>query len=141
MIHRATGYRETIEEDDGVDINPFLVFVLLFVSPYLLFYLLLALVTGQTDPQLLYFSVVNESNAALVKAWVIGTFVLSLLGTLWFSAKQTTQYLETRFSSPVPEAPKEEPAHFVIEEHDDSESEGPSSRYARLDSHIDDKDR
>ena len=135
---------------DDVTINPFYTFLLLFVTPYVLFFAMLMLITGQTDIQLLYYSVINESDTAVVKAWVIGSFVLSVLGTLFFSGYRTTDYLARRIRAGHEEARSGsilpvEPDHFVIEEvlHDEetnyNEEENRSpERYARLDSVIGD---
>ncbi len=135
---------------DDVDINPFYTFILLFITPYVLFFAILMLITGQTDIELLYYSVMNESDTAVIKAWVIGSFVLSVLGTLFFSGYRTTDYIARRIRAGREEISggsvlPVEPDHFVIEEvaHDEEtepEEETPRSpeRYARLDGVIGD---
>ena len=146
----SVGTNEYDGISDEININPLYIFLLLFITPYLLFFLMLMLITGQSDIELLYLSVMNESNMTVIKAWVIGSFVLSVAGTLFFSSYRTTDYVVRRFQKnrslaqsgsvlPV------EPSHFVIEEvhHDDtpdsqSESEHSPQRYARLDSVIGD---
>jgi len=131
------------DPSDYVELNPFVVFLILFIVPYLLFFGLLMLVTGQTDAMLLYASVVNESNDALIKAWVIGTFALSVVGTLWFSGVQTKQLIQSHLKKShelVPDSQKTGQTHFVIEQTDDSSvGQLSSKRYARLDSFIDDE--
>ena len=151
MAYASAPHDNTIV--DEVSINPFYTFLLLFVTPYIVFFLLLMLVTGQTDIELLYTSVINESNAAILKAWVIGSFVLSMIGSLFFSGYRTTDYIARRLRANKPmeggSVLPVEPSHFVIEEvqHDLPETttetmEHPAAeRYARLDSAIDDTQR
>ena len=144
---RTTEYDGTTDE---LDINPVYTFLLLFVTPYVLFFLMLMLITGQSDIELLYLSVMNESNTTILKAWVIGSFVLSITGTLFFSGYRTTDYIVRRLQKNANPAQSGsvlpvEPTHFVIEEvhHGDApdshdESDPSPERYARLDSVIGD---
>ncbi len=129
---------------DLIELNPIIVFTTLLVAPYLFFFLLLMFITGQTDPQLLLYSVLTESDTAVIKTWVIGSFILAVLGTLWFSGVQTKRIvfrLLVADKEPAALPHKTPNTHFVIEETDDDEHGGPLSpkRYARLDSTLDNK--
>ena len=137
-----------VHSGESVEVNPLTMFVLLLVMPYLLFFGLLMLLTGQTDIVLLFDSVVRESQTVYMKAWIIGTFILSVLGALWVSGYRTTNFITQRITGsrkrrggsvgePVP-------MHYVFEEtpHEEADpSESTPQRYARLDSVITDKDR
>ncbi len=130
--------------EDLIELNPIIVFTTLFVAPYVLFFLLLMLITGQTDPQLLLYSVLTESDTAVIKTWVIGSFILAVLGTLWFSGVQTKRVIFrwfVKYEEPAATSVKSSAPHYVIEETDSDEHGGPLSpkRYARLDSTLDAK--
>lgn len=77
---------------ENVDVNPFLVFVIVLVVPYLLFYILLMLVTGEINIVLLYKSVMSQNHTALLKTWVIGTFVLAVASSIFTALYRTGSY-------------------------------------------------
>lgn len=86
--------RETKEKSMEKPYLPVVLFFTLLIGPYLLFFLLLMLLTGNTDFILLYESIMQESNAVLLKTWIIGSFVLAILGTFYITTQQTKQLLK-----------------------------------------------
>ncbi|MEJ2501210.1 MAG: hypothetical protein P8Y65_08860 [Campylobacterales bacterium] len=74
----ASEFEHANKPGTEVRFNPFLVFVFFLTAPYLLFFLLLMLVTGQFDVVLLAEAVWERDWDAYMKTWVIGTFVLSV---------------------------------------------------------------
>jgi hypothetical protein len=115
---------------DNVDVNPFLVFVVVLVLPYLLFYILLMLVTGEINIVLLYESVMSNSHTALIKTWVIGTFVLAVASSLFTALYRTGSHLGHR---QPPRSQFHQKVNFVIEsaEHVE-EAEATKTRHAAL---------
>lgn len=90
-----TGGTKHSAESSGsvVTINPVLLFIIIFVSPYFLFMLTMMAVTGRTDIMLIYEAVAAHSDTVYFKAWIIGSFALAILGTLFFSGRRTKQYI------------------------------------------------
>jgi len=117
--------------DDTVRFNPLLVFIFLLAAPYILFFGLLMLVTGETDIALLIEAVWGGAWTVYMKTWVIGTFVLAVGGALFFSGYRTERYLIDRLfrgrrkggGSVLPHR------HYVIESHEEKRS---GTRYAGL---------
>lgn len=116
------------EKTEGKPYLPIAIFFALLVGPYILFLILLMLLTGHTDIALLYNSIMQESNDVLIKGWVIGTFVLAILGTFYITSQQTKQLIklqrqqarEAKFN-----ATRDRHSGFTIEktdEHPDSEA-------------------
>jgi len=81
------------ENESTNKLLPVLIFLGLLFGPYLLFALVLMLLTGKADVVLLYNSVMRESDTFLVKSWVIGSFILSILGTFIITSIQTKQLI------------------------------------------------
>lgn len=112
----AAEFRHPRARGETVSFNPFLLFVLLLITPYLLFFSLLMLVTGELNLSLLAESVWQGEWSVYMKTWVIGSFVLSVLGALFFGGYRTERYLTrhraVRRTRPRP-APHEH--HYVIE--------------------------
>lgn len=125
--------------EDDVNINPLMLFVILFITPYVLFFGLLMLITWQFNLALLYESVVQVGGTAYIKAWVIGTFLLAFFGALLFSGYRTKTYLSEHLLATKPQQlPTQKPMsyeHYTIEElpHDEAAVE---ARHLELDSVI-----
>ncbi|MHC3993586.1 hypothetical protein ACXWTF_02045 [Thiomicrolovo sp. ZZH C-3] len=114
-----------------VNVNPFLLFVLLLIAPYAFFLALLILVTGELDILLLIETVWQGEWRAYIKTWAIGSFVLALLGTLLFGGYRTERYLlRKRSSRTVTPQRGVQHSHFVIEAEPEPKDE---TRYADLD--------
>lgn len=126
---------------DKVSINPLMLFVLLFVMPYVLFFGLLMLITWQFNLVLLYESVMQVSGAAYIKAWVIGSFLLAFAGALLLSGYRTKSYLSEHLLAAKPQRLVRQKAaaisnvHYTIEEllHEDAAAE---ARHSELESVI-----
>ena len=88
-----TGAVRTVQNDIVVSVNPFLMFIMIFLVPYLLFFLLIMSVTGLVEPLLILETIIQKSSLDFVKIWVIGSFILSLLATLYLSGNSATHYL------------------------------------------------
>jgi hypothetical protein len=129
----ASEFEHANKPGTEVRFNPFLVFVFFLTAPYLLFFLLLMLITGQFDVVLLAEAVWERDWDAYMKTWVIGTFVLSVLSALFVSGYRTERYLVQHFSHPskprVPNASNPSAARYVIEPDTDEDSE---ARYSGL---------
>lgn len=106
--------------DNVVTFNPVVLFLLIFITPYILFVVTVMAVTGRTDIMLIYESVIANSDSVYFKAWMIGTFVLAILGSLFFSGRRTKQYLveqfdEKRSATAVQGGSVETETHYKIE--------------------------
>ncbi|WP_416768714.1 hypothetical protein ACM66T_01880 [Sulfurimonas sp. ST-25] len=117
--------------DSPVYVNPFLLFIILLVAPYLFFLGLLMIVTGELDILLLIETVWQGEWSAYTKTWAIGSFVLALLGALFFGGYRTERYLlRKRSSRSVTPQRGVQHSHFVIEAEPEPKDE---TRYADLD--------
>ncbi len=105
--------------EEGVNVNPFAIFLLLFITPYLLFYALLVLITGEVSLAILYNAVSSEDNTALLKTWIIGSFLLSIVGTAVISGASISRSIKRKISVQNRHSglSKSDP-HFVIERDD-----------------------
>ncbi len=113
--------QESYVEEEGVDVNIFVVFLLLFVTPYILFYTLLVLITGEADLIMLYEAVNSESNMAFIKTWIIGSFILSFIGSMLISGAKIGKSVKKRVSrmrsASVAKDSSQQP-HYTIETSD-----------------------
>ena len=129
-------------QQDEVEVNPFMLFMLLLIMPYVLFFGLLMLITWQFNLALLYESVVQVSGTVYIKAWVIGSFVLAFLGALLLSGYRTKSYLSEQLLAAKPQqltrqsaAPK---GHYTIEELPQEEG-AVEARHSQLERVIDEE--
>ncbi len=103
-----------------IDINPFMIFVIFMLLPYLLFFTLLVLLTGQHDLMLLYASVIDVSDTVYFKAWMIGSFLLSCSAAMILGGQRTKAYLLALWVKNRPmhlsEIKTEQEQCFLIEE-------------------------
>ena len=133
------GHRETT-----VNINMVLVFAFFLILPYILFFGLLMLLTGQIDVLLLYSAVMQKNDPVVIKAWVIGMFVLSVASTAYVSIYRTEKYLVRRLShhSGGSVGSAKVPESFVMESPEKvEETEESKTRHSGLGNVIDDKDQ
>jgi hypothetical protein len=126
----ATQLEHSRMKGGTVSVNPFLLFLMLLVAPYVLFLGLLVVVTGELDLFLLAETVWQGEWNAFAKTWIIGSFVLALLGALTFGGYRTERYLLRRRSAHTV-APRlaRHNSHYVIEDEPEPEDE---TRYADL---------
>ena len=133
------------EPTETVDVNMVWTFLLFLVLPYVLFFGLLILLTGQIDLGLLYRSVMHDDAAAVFKAWVIGTFTLSSLGAFFLTAYRTEKYIARHIdftSKPPKPAGGSVAPYFVIESGESVEaSEETKSRHRELNGMLDDREK
>lgn len=91
--------RTNVTEEEVNSLNPLFVFLALFIVPYLLFIALLMLMTGETDVNFLIESIMKDNNAVLAKTWVIGSFILSIIGTVVISGVGAKRYIDDQSTS------------------------------------------
>ena len=84
-------------DDSTVAVNPFVIFITIFVMPYALFFLLMMALTGLAEPMLIVDAIIKKSSIDFVKVWVIGSFILSIIMTLYLSGMSVTQYVYGTF--------------------------------------------
>lgn len=137
----AAQYERMHQPKEDVDVNPVTTFILLLVAPYILFFGLLMLLTGQFDLPLVYTSVIQVSGTVYIKAWVIGSFLLAVTGTVLLSGYRTKTYVVEQITrkqtrqSPTPTL--QQTAHFSIEELPSDQARTPS-RHIELERILDD---
>lgn len=115
-----------LDTPDEVSVNPLKVFFLILTLPYALFLGVLMLLTGETNPFTIFNAVVTESNSVYFKSWVIGTFALAMVGTMFVSMRKTGKIINDKLIEKKEEkrvgggsvAPASSQVHFVIEEDD-----------------------
>jgi len=135
------------EPTEIIDVNMAWTLLLFLVLPYVLFFGLLMLLTGQVDLLLLYRSVMHDDATAVFKAWVIGIFTLMSLGAFFLTAYRTEKYIadhmEAKSEPPKPAAGGGSVSpHFVIESAETVEaSEAAKSRHRELDNVLDDREK
>ena len=95
-----TGYTERTDESYSISVNPFFVFFTIFLMPYFLFFLLMMFITGLMDPILIVNVIIKKSSLDFIKVWVIGSFVLSVIGTIYISGINVKVYVKEKFSRP-----------------------------------------
>jgi len=131
---------QTRKRTDVVDVNNInigLTFVLILILPYLLFFGMLMLLTGEVNITLLYAAVTAGHDMAIVKAWVIGIFVLSVVSAVILTLYRTERYFAEHLShrsTPSSRGGSATP-HFVIETPEEvEETEASKARHAGLES-------
>jgi len=138
---------QTRKRTDVVDVNNanvVLTFVLFLFLPYLIFFGLLMLLTGEVSIVLLYGAVTAGQDMAVFKAWVIGTFVLSIAAAVILTLYRTEKYFAGRMEQQSKRSLRGGSAtqHFVIESPEEvEESEASKARHASLDSVVGAKDQ
>jgi len=129
----ASEFEHAHKPGTEVRFNPFLIFVFFLTAPYILFFLLLMLMTGQVDIVLLAQAVWERDWDAYMKTWIIGTFVLAVLCALFVSGYRTERYFVRLFSHHpkpnTPGTPNASTARYVIESDTEEESK---ERYTGL---------
>jgi hypothetical protein len=137
----AAVYEPTPQSQEDVSINPVTTFLFLLITPYILFFALLMLLTGQYDLPLLYTSVIQVSGTAYVKAWIIGSFLLAVIGTVVLSGYRTKTYVIERMAYKRPRNTpfklQKDSSHFSIEELPSEQASIPS-RHVKLERILDD---
>ena len=125
---------ERVPQSD-VDVNLGVTFAVLLILPYALFFGLLMLVTGEPNLALLYDAVTAGRDMVVVKAWIIGFFVLSVVAAAVLTAYRTERYVAEHLS-PAPRKRQHgsrAAEYFVIESDDAAETpEEAKARHAGL---------
>ena len=130
-----------------IDVNMVGTFLLFLLLPYIFFFGLLMLLTGQIDIVLLYNSVVNNNSMVVFKAWVIGFFTIASISAFFLTAYRTEKYIADhirRTSNPPKPTGRSGtlPTHYFIETGGTVEaSEESKSRLRELDDVIGDREK
>lgn len=118
-----------------VDINPFVLFFVIMIIPYMLFFGFLMFLTGQLDLTLLFTSVIQVNNTVYFKTWLIGSFLLTCCSALLFSGYRARLYLLARWIQNRTKSRNEnisKPSHFYSIEELTNTSEETPERHREL---------
>jgi hypothetical protein len=142
-----TQFEQGRRRNDKININMIGTFVVFLMLPYVFFFGLLMLLTGQVDLVLLYNSVMHNHDMAVFKAWLIGLFTLASVGGFFLTAYRTEKYIADRIGQ-TPKPPEHTPhggsvpTHYVIESGETLEaSEATKARHSELEGVIGDPEK
>ena len=130
-----------------VNVNLVGTFLLFLMLPYIFFFGLLMILTGQIDIILLYQSVMDNNSMVVFKGWVIGFFTIVSVSAFFLTAYRTEKYITDRFKQVPPPEKKQRvggsvPTHYIIESDGAVEaSEETEIRMNELNDVIDDREK